>query len=383
MASMQLKVCTPGGEQFEIQLAAGDTVRQLREAVENQKGGLEPATCLKLLQGGRVLLDDLGISELSEEALVMAVVTRETRLDILLHASSHCSLYKDLLGTASREEGSRSTAVMGPFPTILKVLEELRGEAVDMEHLKPGAMEGSLEFSGRNGDLLLPSLDAEPLRAAVGSSEPLEAITLSVAVNSDAYNQGLGIVIEASPLVCLPADFPELKVYTYNGYGLQNEGRRRNALKFHPGMMGGQLRMEGAGGFHNSSVGFTPKSWSESGKKPHTLEVTLRTNGNNTVRLLGSEPGQEWERPWQNMLFDGLHVPAIYAWLDLGSRSRPLHVGPIMIQGHFAQGTPDSDHVVRSAPARDHVVQSTPAGGVSAHKRHKDLSSIFECCPIA
>jgi len=237
-------------------------------------------------------------------------------------------------------------------------------------------MEGWLEFSGRNGDLLLPSLDAEPLRAAVGASEPLEAITLSVAVNSDAYNQGLGIVIEASPLIDLPADLSELEVYTYNGYGLQNEGRQRNALKFHPGMGGGQLRMEGAGGFHNSSVGFTPKSWSESGKKPHTLEVMLRTNGNNTVRLLGSEPGQEWERRWQNILFDGLHVPAIYAWLDLGSRSRPLHVGPIMMRGHFAQGTPACDHLVQSTPACDHVVQSTPAGGVSAHK-------LRECCPIA
>merc|ERR1711957_816898 len=93
---------------------------------------------------------------------------------------------------------------------------------------------------------------------------PVRAVTLAIGVNSDANNRGLGVVAEASPHVTLPTDFKEMPVSHYNGYGLHNEGRRRNALKFHPNMGGGQLRIEGAGGFNNTSIGFTPKGWSKS-----------------------------------------------------------------------------------------------------------------------
>lgn len=337
--SKQLQVCFPGGQQFEVSVGDSETVLQLREAVERQKGELPPATFLKLLQGGRVLLDDLSVAEVKQEEIIVAVVTRETRLEMLLHASGHCSLYADVLSSASRDgtgDGS-STTTLGPLPTILKVLEEMSGEAKSMEHLKPGAQEGWLEFYGDSGDLLLPSLAASPLLAALGSEEPLSAITLSIGVNSDAFNQGLGVVIEASTLIDVPADFSTASAYTYNGYGLQNEGRRRNAVKFHPGMSGGQLRVEGAGGFGNQDVGFAPKAFSESGSL-HTIVLKLCTNGVNMIQLHGSDPGQQWQMKWKNMMFDGLHIPALYAWLDLGSRHEPVHFGHITLLAHFGSG---------------------------------------------
>ena len=61
--------------------------------------------------------------------------------------------------------------------------------------------------------------------------------------------------------------------------------RTNNTVKFHPGMHGGMLRVEGGGGFFNQSIGFTPKSWTDSGHRFHKLEVTAGADGDNEVRI--------------------------------------------------------------------------------------------------
>merc|ERR1711957_183706 len=101
-------------------------------------------------------------------------------------------------------------------------------------------------------------------------------------------------------------------------------------------MGGGQLRIEGVGGFYNSNVGFTPRGWTESGNKYHTLEVTLGSDGKNELCLKGTDEGQEWRRPWERQLTAGKHFPSIYAWLDMGSHGRPLHVRNISMRVHIS-----------------------------------------------
>ena len=65
-----------------------------------------------------------------------------------------------------------------------------------------------------------------------------------------------------------------LPSYVYNGYGL-SEGKKQNAVKFHPGMGGGAVRVEGLGGFGNQDMRFTPANWSGSGHQFHTLHLTM------------------------------------------------------------------------------------------------------------
>merc|ERR1719428_1860611 len=76
-------------------------------------------------------------------------------------------------------------------------------------------------------------------------------------------------------------------------------------------------------------MNFTPMNWTQSGKKFHRLEVTLGKDGANEVCFRGTEAGQVWRRSWTRKLTDGRYIPAIHAWLDLGSR----HVDPV----HFRQ----------------------------------------------
>lgn len=317
------QVCFTSGAQ--LRATAMGSVAQLREDIERQHP-VEPATYLKLIQGTRVLLDEVPLSELATDAPIMAVVTRETRIDVLLHASAHSKLYKDRLeeagGRWEAERAAGGSEVSTEFPSILRVLEDMSGEAQELPDLKEE--EGRLVFSSAKGGLLLPSLELTPLLAAAKAE--VESVTLSVAVNSDAYNQGLGIVVEASPFVQLPEGFSLQKSYFYNGYGLENEGRQRNAVKFHPDMSGGQLRIEGAGGFGNQNVGFTPSGWTSSGRKLHTLAITFRASGENELLFEAGEPERSWKRGFNNVLFDGKRVPALYAWLDLGNAAKPLHV---------------------------------------------------------
>jgi len=332
--AQRFQVCFTNGSQLEVQCSEGDTVQQLRESIE-EKHEIPEATNLKLIQGARVLLDDVAVSELIANQPVMAIVTRETRLDVLLHASSSAGLYKEVLAAASSTDAAPDSLTTPPFPTILEVLEDMSGQTPNMEHLKPDESPGLLLYSGREGDLLLPSLDLSQLCCAGGKARPAQSVSLTIGVNSDAYNRGLGVVLEASPLVELPKDFKELPVCFYNGYGLQEEGRRRNAVKFHPDMGGGELRIEGSGGFDNQDIGFTPRGWSRSGNKLHTLELTLRTSGDNTLSFQGTEEGQQWQRGFKNVLFDGTHAPALYAWLDLGGLG-PVHLSRITMAVNFA-----------------------------------------------
>merc|ERR1712187_579108 len=74
-----------------------------------------------------------------------------------------------------------------------------------------------------------------------------KSVTLCVGVNSDAYNRGLGVVVNANPSLDVTMNENGLPSYAYNGYGLQR-GVRGNAIKFHPGMGGGEFRIEGKGG---------------------------------------------------------------------------------------------------------------------------------------
>lgn len=330
---------TAGGVTLEADVLVSDNVLQLREAFEKLHE-VPAGAYFKLIQGAQVLLDSTEVASLETTQPLFAVVTRETRLEILLQAAGRYAGYAKLLGEAP-EPVEGQTEVMGlePFPTILDVLEQMSGEPAEMEHLKPASSpsghEGLLQFAGDDGDLILPSLDLLPLLTKL-KVEQLKRATISIRVNSDAYNRGLGVVLEASKLLDATADDSGLPVYLYNGYGL-NTKNRGNVVKFHPGMGGGAMRVEGAGGWGNQDVGFTPASWSASGTKLHTLEVTFATDGTNEVVFRGTEEGQLFSKSWTRKLFDGRHLPAVYAWLDLGGQESgtPLMIGRIALTAHL------------------------------------------------
>merc|ERR1712060_146738 len=151
---------------------------------------------------------------------------------------------------------------------------------------------------------------------------------MGVGVNSDSYNYGLGVIIEASPQ--MNESLEHRHEYIYNGYGIH---RNRNAIKFHPDMYGGQMRIEGPGGFDDIDIGFTPPGWTNSGFKLNMLEITTGVDGNNEV-LISSASGQAtWRRTWKHKLFDGKDIPTVYAFMDLGGeKDKPLMVGRVSLK---------------------------------------------------
>merc|ERR1712187_985493 len=118
-----------------------------------------------------------------------------------------------------------------------------------------------------------------------------KSVTLCVGVNSDAYNRGLGVVVNANPSLDVTMNESGLPNYAYNGYGLQKDVRG-NAIKFHPGMNNGQIRIEGKGGYGNRSMSFTPENWTSSNKKLHLFEITFFSDGSNHICVTGTRKRQ-------------------------------------------------------------------------------------------
>jgi len=206
----------------------------------------------------------MSINQIDREELIFAVVAQDTKLECLLLAAGSYEGYHNCLAAAKVDPDASDTAIVGPMPCILNVLEDMAGRNVseEMKHLKCGEADGTLEFFGAKGDLLLPSIDASTLLAAC-SVNAFTRVQVCVEVNSDACNQGLGVVIEKSPLEDSTIDESGLPSYIYNGYGVKDDKKSKSqcAVKFHPGMNGGMLRVEGAGGFRNQNVGFRPLTW--------------------------------------------------------------------------------------------------------------------------
>eukprot|EP00411_Alexandrium_monilatum_P124000 CAMPEP_0175640746 /NCGR_PEP_ID=MMETSP0097-20121207/4404_1 /TAXON_ID=311494 /ORGANISM="Alexandrium monilatum, Strain CCMP3105" /LENGTH=324 /DNA_ID=CAMNT_0016946501 /DNA_START=27 /DNA_END=1001 /DNA_ORIENTATION=+ len=313
------------GTTVEVKLFAGATVRDLRAEVAKQRPPPEHKE-LRLVHNAQVLQDDVEVDGLDASLPLFAVLSQDSRTEVLLKVVSE---YAGL--TAGKAVDG--VVAVGPMPSIFDVLQEMGGKAPDEEVTKLRRSPwsgGLLEFRGSEGSLLLPSLELTGLLAANGASKAQRA-TLSIGVNSDQFNRGLGVVLEASPLMEASAATEGLPWYTYCDLGVSKD-KPGSAVKFHPGMHGGQLRVEGFGGFQNQSVGFTPESWSRSGRKLHTLEVTVGADGTNEVCLRGAEDGQVWRKAWSRALFDGQRLPAVYAWLDLGDTAEnPLIVSPISL----------------------------------------------------
>jgi len=261
---------------------------------------------------------------------IFIVIAQETKLEVLLQAAGSWGGYHDMLANATSPSSDARARVLGPMPTILSVLEDLGGQPAEMKALRAGHK--SLEYVGQRGDLLLPSLDATPLLTAAGVDK-FAHVTLCIQLNSDVGNRGLGVVLEANPFTTPTADVEELRSYMYNGYGLQDDSAR-NVVKFHPGMHGGELRIEGLGGWTNQHVGFLPKTWTQSGHKFHTLEITVGADSMNEVKFDGTETGHTWSKPWKRQLTGGRYTPAIYAWVDRchENETDPLHIGEITLR---------------------------------------------------
>eukprot|EP00442_Polarella_glacialis_P047009 CAMPEP_0115067320 /NCGR_PEP_ID=MMETSP0227-20121206/11322_1 /TAXON_ID=89957 /ORGANISM="Polarella glacialis, Strain CCMP 1383" /LENGTH=352 /DNA_ID=CAMNT_0002453369 /DNA_START=20 /DNA_END=1079 /DNA_ORIENTATION=- len=251
------------------------------------------------------------------------VATRISYEDLF---GTHCSSYQDLLRTAPADPDDNKTRLLGPMPSILCVLEEMTGDlhVTQVDHLRKGQLPDTLEFSGAESALLVPSLDATPLLKAAGAGS-FDRVTVSVEVNSDAYNRGLGVMLEISPLVKGGAEKQQ-----------QQQQRQENYIKFHPGMLNGPLRVEGPGGWANQRMGFNPASWSGSGQKFHTLHFVLNANGENIVGIEGTNAGEESWWKWTNQLTDGQYLPAVSAWLD-GGGDEPVVIGKITMRVHCTE----------------------------------------------
>jgi len=324
---MVFSVSLAGGATYEVEAEPRDSVSHLRLKLEKQ---IEvPEACyLKMFHSTEVLPEGKLVSELDAEQPIFAVVARETDVEKLLQAAGSYNGYKELLKRAGSPGGATNIKVIPVIPSILAVLEDMGGLPVTIEHLK--STEHGLEMSTQ-GHLLLPALNAEPL-LSLNKKERFSKVVYRVQLNSDAYNRGLGVVFQQSPFMDSTVDSKGLPSYIYNGYGLEGD-KNCNAIKFHPAMEQGQLRVEGVGGFGNSDMGFTPQNWTQSGHKFHSFEVTIGADGKNNLRVVGTE-GEIFKKSWKNILTDGKHLPALHGWLDMGGEA--LMLGKIALEVHLA-----------------------------------------------
>jgi hypothetical protein len=327
------------GRELVATVSAEATVKQIKDDIEKELGVQEPAY-VKLICEGDVLLPSKVVSELQSTEL-FGVVSMEQDVQVLKQAASSYERYTELMQDATVEtvEGSK-IATTRVLPTILEVLEDMAGERKELPEMRQEE-DGKVRFWGRCGELLMPSLKAAGLKRVLGV-ESLEEVTIIVGCNSDCYNQGLGVGLEASPLMNCTVDEKGVPSYMYNGYGLTEalsldkedgsgkrwrtqEPLRRNVVKFHPGMSGAELRCEGVGGWTNTSVGFNPEALSNTKGALHTLRLTMRTSGVNTIEFQGVDckgnvQQPAWCKTWNRELFDGDHIPSMFAFLDLGSQ---------------------------------------------------------------
>jgi len=229
---------------------------------------------------------------------------------------------------------SRGGAHVGPFPNIFHYYRSA-GLWMPLEHAKRnlGNIEdpetdsnGLLTYSGKNGEMILPTLDGLPLLRALGKDEFLGA-TIKVGINSDSSCDGLGIIVEASPQINETEE--HLESYTFNGYGVH---LNRNVIKVSPNLNGWDLRVEGPGGFEDQPMGFVFLGWSDSQHKLHTIEVSVSADGANEVSFHSADGLHIFKHVWQHKLFDGRDIPSVYAFIDLGGEhAKPLIIGPVSL----------------------------------------------------
>lgn len=220
-------------------------------------------------------------------------------------------------------------AVIGPLPNIFDYYKETGLSGPLKQASKHMMVRDSqvLEYNGSSGSMILPSLDAVPLLGALRRNA-LADITIMVGINSDSYNYGLGVVIEASPQ--MNESLEHRDEYIYNGLGVH---RNTNVIKFHPDYPGGQVRVEGPGGFADTDIGFTPPGWTNSAFKLNMLEITTREDGNNEVLITSALGQAKWRQVWRHKLFDGKDIPTVYAFMDYGGeKGKPLMVGQVSLK---------------------------------------------------
>ncbi|CAE8631314.1 unnamed protein product [Polarella glacialis] len=323
LEQVKFSVSLPNGDTFDVEVPCCGTAFALRQAVEVQHE--TPAACiLKIYQMGRLISDGVNLSDLDPQQPVIAVRPREEGVEKLLLASGSHEVYQELLRTAPAHPDDNKTRVLGPMPSILSVLEEMSGQVIELEFLRKGQLPETLEFDGADGALLVPSLDAMPLLTAAGAGS-FDQVTISVEVNSEASDHGLGVMLESSPL---------MKGRNPGGGAEKQPGDGKNYIKFHPGMWGGMMRIEGPGGWPNHLIGFAALNWTT--QKFHKLHLVLNANGENLVRIEGTNAGEVFEAPWTNQLTDGQHLPAVYAWLDCGE-CEPVVIGKITMRVHCSE----------------------------------------------
>ena len=231
------------------------------------------------------------------------------------------------LEDASEDNGLYQT---GPMPTILQVMKNNQLELSQNCSIKASA-DNQLSFNGKEGAVLIPSLDASSLMS-VNNIDQLSEVTVCVPVNSNSYNRGLGAgVIAAVEMNGSDQDLGHIE--TYSNYCRRDDnvlvgtGARSAVVKFHPGMVGGSLRVEGPGGFSNLSVsGWLCNNLEHSGGELHQIRITCRASGQNTISI----PETGWSKNWTCKLFDGRYLPGVFVWIDLGGeQGKPLVVGEI------------------------------------------------------
>lgn len=240
--------------------------------------------------------------------------------------------YSDSLSAPKQDDQKR--AVAGPFPRITEVFNG--------EH--PGLTEHAgnmLKFTGQGAALILPSLSVSPLLRKM-CQKSLDKVTLIVGINSDSYNNGLGVMLKSTSDSDVGHDEGTDQEEGSGGadayyYGGRPEGDgRSNYIKFHPGMDGGELRIEGPGGFGNTDIGFTPETFSASGQRLHILEITLSTNGENELQFISATDSTAmFQATWKNTLFDGTHTPELLSWTDMTNKA--LMIGQISLRADTAE----------------------------------------------
>lgn len=109
--------------------------------------------------------------------------------------------------------------------------------------------------------------------------------SLAVSCNAAMYNRGLGCYLEAASSRACPS----------------RASKHMNRLCYHPGMHGGQLRMEGPGGHNNKDLGWTPNA-TEDGSSLQIITLRVAADGVHRYTITSSDGQHRSEGTWTNTL---------------------------------------------------------------------------------
>lgn len=297
--------------------------------------------------------------------------------DLLMPALNLQFLVEQYWNAKREKEGIKKPTglsfLTNPFAKLSREDTKSTSTACSSDDSMPGDSGDSTSENSSESEKATVS-DKKATTSLVDTAPVVESVTVSVEINSDASNNGLGVKFALRNMGFSVEQETLLKehnkavgggfIYSSGLYDKDDkqadDGVRNFTMKFHPGMGGAMMRAEGHAtgrgspyACGNQNMGYDPLNWSQSGNQFQVISVTLPTTAadkeadnvfslkpeSSKVQVVHEERIKEKRFAGRYVVFDkktqDTIVPSLYAHQDM--RAAPVYYKNISIQLNFAK----------------------------------------------